>query len=122
MMVPTKTRAGWTAAAACLLAGSLAAGADGAPHELAAAAKPASLRVMVKLVHASEDANAISAEAARIAGVPVTYATATSPAWHAISLHCASVAECDRAFARLRGASATYQAVEIDARKSRSAS
>jgi hypothetical protein len=77
---------------------------------------------MVKLVRTSEDANAISAEASRIAGVPVTYAAATSPAWHALSLHCASVAECDRALARLRAASATYQTVEIDARKAHSAS
>ncbi len=107
---------------ACLLAGALVACAEGAPHEGAVAAQPASLRVMVKLVHASEDADAISAEASRIAGVPVGYAAATSQAWHALVLRCASAAECDTALARLRAASATYQAVEIDGRKSRLAS
>jgi hypothetical protein len=122
MIVPTKTRGRWTAAMACLLAGSLVACADGRADGLAVAAQPASLRVMVKLVHASEDANAISAEASRIAGVPVSYAAATSQAWHALVLHCATAAECDTALARLRGANATYQTVEIDSRKSRLAS
>jgi len=118
MILPTKRRAASAAAAACLLAAALAGCAASAPRERAAAMPAASLRVMVKLVHASEDASAISAEASRIAGIPVTYAAATSPAWHAVFLHCASAAECDSALARLRAASATYQAVELDGRKS----
>lgn len=122
MIVPTKTGARWTAAMASLLAGSLVACAGGASHEPVVAAQPASLRVMVELVHASEDADAISAEAARIAGVSVSYAAATSQAWHALVLRCVSAAECDAALARLRAASATYQTVEIDGRKSRLAS
>jgi len=76
----------------------------------------APLRVMVKLAHASADANAIAGEAARVAGVPVTYAAAASPTWHALALHCAG-AGCDAAIARLRAAGSVYQAVEIDGRK-----
>jgi hypothetical protein len=53
MIVPIKTQAAWTVAAACLLAGSLAAWAEGPPRKLAAVAPSESLRIMVKLVHAS---------------------------------------------------------------------
>jgi hypothetical protein len=120
MIVPTKTRPRW-GAAAFVLAGALAACADGAPRQAAAAEQPP-LRVMVKLVRGSADGQAISAEASRIAGIPVSYAAATSPAWHALALHCTSTVECDAALARLRAASATYEAVEIDSRKTRSAS
>ena len=71
---------------------------------------------MVKLARGSEDASAIAAEASRVAGVPVSYAAATSSTWHALCLHCAG-AECDAAIARLRAAGTIYQAVEIDGRK-----
>ncbi|HEY2561016.1 MAG TPA: hypothetical protein VGI48_15020 [Caldimonas sp.] len=91
------------------------------PGDGAVAAAPP-LRVMVKLVHGSDDAAAIGAEATRIAGVNVSYAAATSPLWHALALHCASAAECDAAIARLRAAATVYQAVEIEGRKTRSAS
>jgi hypothetical protein len=77
---------------------------------------------MVKLVHGSEDAAAIGAEATRIAGVRVTYAAATSPVWHALALHCTGTAECDAAIARLRAAAGVYQTVEIEGRKTRSSS
>ena len=70
----------------------------------------------VELARPSDDADAIAAEAARIAGVPVTYAAATSSTWHALTLHCAG-ARCDAAIARLRAADTLYQAVEIDGRK-----
>ncbi|MDQ6639712.1 MAG: hypothetical protein M3Z15_08610, partial [Pseudomonadota bacterium] len=73
--------------------------------------------VMVKLVHGSEDAQAIAAEATRVAGVPVSYAAATSPVWHALAVHCAGAAQCDAAISRLRAAAAIYLAVEIDGRK-----
>ena len=113
MVFPTTTSAVASAAAACVLASVLAACA--APREVAADGA-APLRVLVKLTRASEDANAIAAEAARIAGVPVTYAAATSATWHALSLHCAG-GRCDAAIARLRAADTLYQAVEIDGRK-----
>ena len=101
-----------SAAAACVVA--CAVGACAAPS--AAARDGASLRVMVKLTRASEDSSAIASQAARIAGVPVTYAAATSSTWHALALECAG-ASCDAALARLRAAGEVYQAVEIDGRK-----
>jgi hypothetical protein len=67
-------------------------------------------------MRASEDTTAIAAEAARVAGVPVTYAAATSATWHALFLHCAGP-RCDAAIARLRAADTVYQAVELDRRK-----
>ena len=112
MVFPT-TSAVASAAAACVLAAALVACA--APRQATAdGASP--LRVMVKLAHPSADADAITAAAARIAGVPVTYAAATSTTWHALLLHCAG-ARCDDAIARLRAADKDYQAVEIDGRK-----
>jgi hypothetical protein len=121
MILPNRRGASAPAAAACVFAAALAAcAAAPAPKDLAAETAP--LRVMVKLVHPSEDTAAIGAEATRVAGVPVTYAAATSASWHALALHCTSPAECDAAVARLRGAGATYQAVEIEGRKTRSAS
>jgi len=113
MVFPTTTSGVASAAAACVLASGLAACA--APREAASAAA-APLRVMVKLARGSEDANAIAAEASRVAGVAVSYAAATSPTWHALFLHCAG-SQCDAAIARLRAAGSTYQAVEIDGRK-----
>jgi hypothetical protein len=113
MVFSTTTSAVASAAAACVLVSALTACA--APRQTAADAT-ASLRVAVKLVRASEDANAIAAEAARVAGVPVTYAAATSTTWHALFLHCAGP-ECDAAIARLRAAGTVYQAVELDRRK-----
>jgi len=93
MIFPTTTSAVASAAAACVLASALAACA--APRQTAADGA-APLRVMVKLKHPSDDANAIVAEAGRVAGVPVTYAAATSTAWHALFLHCVG-ARCDEA-------------------------
>ncbi len=86
------------------------------------AASGVETRVQVKLVSRSEDAAAISAEASRLAGVPVTYAAATSASWHALTLHCASAPQCEAAIARLRASAAVYQAVEIEGRKAPSAS
>jgi len=120
MILPTCRGACVPAAAACVFAGVLAACAAPAPNDVAAQAAP--LRIQVKLVRPSEDAAAIAAEAARVAGVPVTYAAATSTSWHALALRCASAAACDAALARLRAAGAIYQVVEIEGRKARSAS
>jgi hypothetical protein len=104
------------AAAGCTLAAAFTTACSAAsPRD--ATAEPAPLRVMVKLVRGSEDAVAIGAEASRIAGIRVSYAAATSAQWHALALHCASVAECDAAIARLRAAANVYQAVEIEGRK-----
>ena len=119
MSVPTATRSVAAAAAGCALVAGLASGC-GAPREGVGESPP--LRVMVKLARGSEDATTIAAEAARIAGVRVSYAAATSVQWHALALHCASAAECDAAIARLRAASNVYQTVEIEGRKARSVS
>ena len=121
MSVPIATRSVAASAAGCALVVALtsACSAPG-PRDVAGEAPP--LRVLVKLVRGSEDGTAIGAEATRIAGVPVSYAVATSAQWHAIALHCASAAECDAAVARLRAATNVYQAVEIEGRKARSVS
>lgn len=103
-----------SAAAVCVAVAALVACA--APSATAADAPPA-LRIMVKLVRASEDGAAIAAEASRLAGVSVSYAAATSATWHALSLHCAGTSRCEEAIARLRAAGSIYQAVEIDGRK-----
>ena len=102
------------AALACVWLGACAAasGADAAP---------VAVRIIVKLVRPSEDGAAIAAEASRVAGVPVVYGSAVSPVWHALGLRCADVPACDAAIARLRGAMGTYQAVELDERKRRTA-
>jgi hypothetical protein len=115
-MRSSNVRAGF-ALVAC--AGALSAlAACAAPSEPIAPAQ-ANVRVMVKLVHSSEDARAIADEAARVAGVAVSYAAATSPSWHALVLRCADAAACDAAIARLRAAGTLYQAVEVDGRKTR---
>jgi hypothetical protein len=106
------------ASAAALLS---AIAACATPVEPAGPAQ-ANVRVMVKLVHSSEDARAIADQAARVAGVAVSYAAATSPSWHALVLRCADSAACDAAIARLRAAGTLYQAVEVDGRKTRSTS
>jgi len=113
MVFPTTTSAVASAAAACVLASALTACA--VPRQ-AAADGAATLRVMVELTRPSEDADAIAAEAGRVAGIPVTYAAAASPIRHALFLHCAR-ARCDAAIARLRAADTLYQAVEVDGRK-----
>ena len=83
----------------------------------AAVGAPVDVRVLVQLVRPSADAAAISAAASRHAQVPVTYAAAASPAWHALALRCGSAAECEAAIARLRSAVSTYSAVELEGRK-----
>jgi hypothetical protein len=94
---------------------------------LSACAAPASapagsglaLRVVVKLVHPSEDRKAIADEATRRAGVAASYAAAVSTSMHALVLHCADAAACDAAMTRLRQASGVYEMVEVDGRKHR---
>jgi len=121
MSLPTATRCVVAAAAGCALAAAFTTACSAAGGREAAGA-PLTLRVMVKLAHGSEDALAIGAEATRVAGIPVSHAAAASTQWHALALHCASAAECDAALARLRAAADLYQAVEIEGRKTRSAS
>jgi hypothetical protein len=112
-----------SAAALCALAAALAGCAASADASSRAASSPAStLRVLVKLARPGDDPGAIAAEAARIAGVPVSYAAATSASWHALAVHCGDAAACDAAIGRLRSAGSIYQAVEIDGRKQRAPS
>ena len=118
MMFTTMAGGVASAAAACVLGAGL--GACVAPA--GAAAETSALRVMVKLARSSEDADAIAAEATRIAGIRVTYAAATSSAWHALAIHCAGAAQCDEAIARMRAAAAVYVVVESEGRKARSTS
>ncbi len=115
MIVPNRRSACAPAATIFFVAAALTSCAAPAPKELAAQLAP--LRVMVKLVRPAEDAASIGAEATRVAGVPVTYAAATSLAWHALYLHCTGGGQCEEAIARLRAAGSIYQAVEIDGRK-----
>jgi len=119
MMFTTMAGGVASAAAACVLGVGL--GACVAPAG-AAAETSAAVRVMVKLAHGSEDADAIAAEATRIAGIRVTHAAATSSSWHALAVHCASAAQCDEAIARMRAAAAVYVVVESEGRKARSTS
>ena len=80
---------------------------------------PVEVRVLVKLARPSQDTAAIAAEASRQAGVPASYAASVSAAWHSLNLRCVDAAACDAAVARLRRASAVYEAVELDGRKQR---
>ena len=103
---------------ASLVAAGLASGvALGACAAMPSAAAPHELRVLVRLVQPSTDAAAISAAAARHAEVPVTYAAAISPTWHALSLRCDQPGQCEAALERLRGASTAYAAVDLDGRR-----
>jgi hypothetical protein len=120
MVSPTMTSRVASAALAGVLATAFTACA--ATSVDATAAAQASQRVVVKLVRGSADGAAIAAEATRVAGVPVSYAAAVSTSWHALALQCGGAASCDAAIARLRAADSIYQAVEIDGRKTRSAS
>ena len=125
-MLPQKTSPGATAAAVCVVAGALAACAmpGGAAGEapLAQTAQPMTQRVLVELARPGDDPTAIAAEAARAAGVPVSYAAAVSPTRHALVVRCETAAQCNAAIGRMRAATAIYQAVEIDGRKTRLAS
>ena len=72
---------------------------------LACASEPAPAsewRVLVKLVSASDSAEAIARRASESAGVPVRYATAVSPQWHGLSLACPDEARCASALQRLQ--------------------
>ena len=91
--------------------------ASAAPAEASPVA-PASVqvRVIVKLNQPSGDADAIAADAARRAGVPVRYAAAVNGAWHALSLQCADAAACDAAIDNMRKSGA-YSSVELDSKK-----
>jgi hypothetical protein len=118
MILSTTTSGVASAAAACVFATAL--GACAAPADAAVDAAP--LRVLVDLVRGSDDANGIAAEATRVAGLPVRYAAATSTTRHALTVECGVPERCAAALARLRSATTIYRAVEIDGRKTRSAS
>ena len=100
-----------------LLAASVLTACAETPPTDAPEATP-SIRVLVKLASPSTDRKAIAAEASRQAGVPVRYAAAVSPQWHALLLPCADSMACEAAFAGLQKADSPYLAVERDDRKS----
>jgi hypothetical protein len=103
------------------LVAGVSLGACAASSGSSGSAPAVDVRVLVRLVEPSTDAAAISAAATRHARVPVTYAAATSPSWHALALHCESAAQCDAALVRLRAAASTYSAVEIEGRRQKAA-
>jgi hypothetical protein len=72
------------------------------------------MRVLVKLQDASSDPLVLARQASAIAGVPVRYVSAASPRWHALTLECASSAECDAALQRLRADDRAFAEVERD--------
>ncbi len=75
------------------------------------------LRVLVKLQDASADPLVLVRQASSIAGVPVHYAAAVGPRWHALTLSCASSAECDAALQRMRADRQAFAEVERDSLK-----
>ena len=92
---------------------------------VAACAAPASgpadndgeMRVLVKLLQPSDDAEAIARAASAASGVPVRYLTAGGPPWHALALRCGDASACSAALARLRADTRTYAAVQRDERR-----
>jgi hypothetical protein len=74
-------------------------------------------RINVRLAVPSEDAKAIAQRAGESAGVPVRYAAAVSPQWHALTLRCTSEAECEAAVGRLRADRARFAEVLRDERR-----
>lgn len=85
---------------------------------VAACAPPmtAQQRIVVKLVHASDNGTAIASQASRLAGVPVRYLAAVSGQWHALALQCEGTAACSGAVASMARASDVYDSVRIDSR------
>ena len=77
----------------------------------------APLRIVVKLAQPSEDGVAVARMVSRSAGVPARYLAATSSAWHAVALECASVSACEAALQRLREDRTNFSAIERDERK-----
>ena len=73
--------------------------------------------LLVKLVQPATDGGAIARQAAAIAGVPVSYAAAVSPQWHALRLHCASARDCAAALQRLHEQVSVYDVVQPDERR-----
>ena len=77
----------------------------------------AALRIVVKLARPSEDGVAVARMVSRSAGVPARYLAATSGAWHAVALNCASASACEGALQRLREDRTNFSAIERDERK-----
>jgi hypothetical protein len=75
------------------------------------------MRVLVKLTKPGADAASIAVLASQTAQVPARYLAASSAQWHALSLDCTGVRECEAALVRLRAASGAFEAVERDERK-----
>ena len=89
-----------------------------APVPAAAPAGPvAELRVLVKLVQASSDTQAIAAQVAAAAGTHARYLAATSPQWHALMLVCAEPQACEAALRRLGENKTAFEVVQRDERR-----
>jgi len=73
--------------------------------------------VMVKLAQPSVDATAIATMVSDTTARPARYVSATSTAWHVVTVACRSPADCELALRRLREDTTHFEAVQRDERK-----
>ncbi len=99
------------AAASCLALLALGACASEPP------APSVGLGVMVKLAQPSTDATAIATLVSDTTARPARYVSATSTAWHAVTVACRGPADCELALRRLREDTTHFEAVQRDERK-----
>ena len=88
-----------------------------APEPASAPPGGAEMRVLVKLVKASTNPDAVAAQVTVASGTQARYLAATSPQWHALALVCASAQACEAAFQRLGTNNAVFEVVQRDERK-----
>ncbi|MDQ6685818.1 MAG: hypothetical protein M3Z16_11895 [Pseudomonadota bacterium] len=96
----------WASFAAALALGACAQAGEPAPG--------VEQRLLLKLVRPSDDGVAIAATATRLAGRPVRYAAAVSPAWHAVVMRCPDQDSCAQGLRALRAAPGVYERVDPD--------
>ena len=99
------------AAAACLLLLGLGACASEPP------APSVGMGVMVKLAQPSVDPTVIATRVSDTTARPARYVSATSTAWHAVTVACRGPADCELALRRLREDTTHFEAVQRDERK-----
>lgn len=99
------------AAASCLALLALGACASEPP------APSVGMGVMIKLVQPSVDATAIATLVSDTTARPARYVSATSTAWHAVTVACRGPADCELALRRLSADTTHFEAVQRDERK-----
>jgi hypothetical protein len=100
-----------SAAASCLALLALTACAAEPP------APSVGMGVMVKLAQPSVDATEIATMVSVTTARPARYVSATSTAWHAVTVACRGPADCELALRRLREDTTHFEAVQRDERK-----